>query len=77
MLWFVESYAAFPLVLWLLDIGQLALLGLAVALIAGLTAIRYFGLDARAAYRLLGAFLIQALGGGHVRASPAHDRRPY
>ncbi len=77
LLGFVESYAALPLVLWLVDISRLSTLGLALALIGVLTVIRYFGLDARAAYRLLGAFLIQALAGGRVRPSPAHEARSH
>ena len=56
-----------------------------VALVAGgflvlgavvfLTAIRYFGLDARSAYRWAGAFLIRALGGGHLRPTAPHWQR--
>ena len=76
MLWAVEGYAAIPLVLWMVDIGW-STFWLATSCILGLTVIRYFGLDARSAYRLAGAFLIRALTGGHVRSRADYWERPF
>ena len=75
MFWVVEGYAALPLVLWAAHIRWWTF-WLALACIAALTVIRYFGLDARSAYRSVGAFLIRALAGGHVRAvAPYWERK--
>lgn len=76
MCWMVEGYAALPLGLWMVDI-RWSTFELATACILGLTVIRSFGLDARSAYRLAGAFLIRALGGGHVRATAGYWERPF
>lgn len=74
MLWWVEGYAALPLVLWLVHISW-PTFWLAIACVAGLTGIRYFGLDARSTYRLAGAFLVRALAGGRVRPTARHWTR--
>ncbi|NJN46585.1 MAG: hypothetical protein HC808_09010 [Candidatus Competibacteraceae bacterium] len=77
MLWFIEAYAVFPIVLWLVDISRFSTFCLAGAMIIGLTVIRYFGLDARSAYRMIGAFMVRALANGHIRAVPPHALRRY
>jgi len=69
MLWGIEAYAVLPVVLWLVHL-RWPTFWFAVSIIVGLTAIRYLGLDARSAYRWVGAFLIRALSGGHIRAVP-------
>ena len=74
MLWGIEAHAALPIALWLVHI-RWSTVWLVVGIVAGLTVIRYFGLDARSAYRLVGTFLIRALAGGHVRAAPAYWER--
>ncbi len=74
MLWGIEAHAALPIALWLVHI-RWSTFWLVVGIVAGLTVIRYFGLDARSAYRLVGTFLIRALAGGHVRAAPAYWER--
>lgn len=74
MLWAVEGYAVLPFILWLVHIRWWTF-WLAVSFCLVLTVIRYFGLDARSAYRLMGAFLIRALAGGHIRASAAYWER--
>lgn len=76
MLWAVEGYAALPLALWLVHI-RWPTFWLALACTLGLTVIRYFGLDARSAYRLGGAFLIRALAGGQIRASARYWERQF
>lgn len=76
MLWMVEGHATLPLVLWALHIRWWTF-GLAVSCVAALTAIRFFGLDARSAYRLLGAFFVRALAGGHVRPTAARRERSH
>ncbi len=74
MLWGIESHAVWPLVLWALHI-RWSTFSLALGAVVFLTAIRYFGLDARSAYRWAGAFLIRALGGGHLRPTAPHWQR--
>lgn len=75
MLWAIEGYAALPLVLWAVHISW-PTFWLATGCTVALTVIRYFGLDARSAYRLAGAFLIRALAAGHIRPSSGYwDRR--
>lgn len=76
MLWGIEAYAAPPITLWLVHISW-PTFWLAVSIMAGLTAIRYFGLDARSAYRLIGAFLIRAWVNGRIRAVPGYWTRRY
>ncbi len=75
MFWAVEGYAALPLVLWAVHIRWWTF-WVAVSCTTALTVIRYFGLDARSAYRLVGAFLVRALAGGRVRAfAPCWERK--
>lgn len=76
MFWAVEGYAALPLVLWLVHL-RWPTFWLAVSCTLALTVIRYFGLDARSAYRWVGAFLIRARAGGHIRATARYWERPY
>lgn len=76
MLWGIEGYAVLPIVLWLVHISW-PTFWLAVVCTSGLTVIRYFGLDARSTYRLAGAFLIRALGGGHIRATAGYWERRF
>jgi intracellular multiplication protein IcmT len=76
MFWAVEGHAALPLVLWALHIRWWTF-WLAVSCVVALTVIRHFGLDARSAYRLLGAFFVRALAGGRVRASAPRWERKY
>ena len=76
MLWAVEGYAALPLVLWAVHVRWWTF-GLAVSCTAALTVIRFFGLDARSAYRQVGAFFVRALAGGHVRPTAARWERTY
>lgn len=76
MLWMVEGHATLPLVLWALHIRWWTF-WLAVSCVAALTVIRFFGLDARSAYRLLGAFFVRALAGGHVRPTAARWERSH
>ena len=74
MLWGVESYAVWPLVLWTVHI-RWSTFWLALGVIVFLTVIRYFGLDARSAYRLSGAFLVRAFSNGHLRPTASHWER--
>jgi hypothetical protein len=75
MVWGVESYAVWPLVLWWVHL-RWSTFGLALGAIIFLTVIRYFGLDARSTYRLAGTFLVRALANGHLRAlAPYWERR--
>lgn len=76
MFWGIEGYAVLPLVLWLVHLRWWTF-GLAVSCVVGLTVIRAFGLDARSAYRRVGAGLIQWLSGGHVRATARYWERRY
>lgn len=76
MLGVIEGYAVWPIVLALLY-PRWPTFWLAVGMVLSLTLIRYFGLDARSAYRWVGAFLIRALGGGRVRAVPRYWERKF
>jgi hypothetical protein len=76
MFWAVEGYAVLPLVWWLVHLRWWTF-GLAVFCMLGLTVIRGFGLDARSAYRRAGAWLIQTLAGGHVRATARYWERSF
>ena len=76
MLWGVESYAVWPLVLWAVHI-RWSTFWLALGVIVFLTVIRYFGLDARSAYRLSGAFLVRAFSNGHLRPTASHRERQW
>ena len=71
MLWFIEAYAALPIVLWLVHISWPTFY-LAVGSMATLAVIRYLGFDALSAYRTLQCLVIRALTGGSIRSLPRY-----
>ena len=67
MLWFIEFYAVFPILLLLLHISWPTFY-LALGCTALLSMIRYAGYDALSAYRTLQTLVIRALTGGVIRS---------
>lgn len=65
MLWFIEFYAIFPIVLWMVHISWPTFY-LAIGVIAILVAINHAGYDALACYRTLQYQMVKALTGGYV-----------
>lgn len=71
MLWFIEAYAALPILLWMVHISW-ATFCLAFGCIFILASIRYAGYDALSAYRTLQTLIIRALTGGYIRSVPRY-----